>query len=85
MPPFASDSTDSHVHNLVPPACGAQSGLDAVSHATQDTRDKSRKPTDSAGATYYRYALNLAKPAGKYGNIAWQILWNWETSFIAEF
>ncbi|XP_074517842.1 leucine-rich repeat-containing protein 49 isoform X1 [Sebastes fasciatus] len=67
VPPFASDSTDSHVHNLVPPACGAQSGLDAVSHATQDTRDKSRKPTDSAGATYYRYALNLAKPAGGSG------------------
>lgn len=84
VPSFARYSTDSPVYNLVPLACGAQSGLDAVSHATQDTRDTSRRPTNSAGA-YYRNALNLAKPAGKYGSITWQILWNWETGFNAEF
>ncbi|XP_039651827.1 leucine-rich repeat-containing protein 49 isoform X4 [Perca fluviatilis] len=58
---------DSAVHNLVPLVCGAQSGLDAVSHATQDARDTSRRPTNSAGATYYRNAVNLAKPAGGSG------------------
>ncbi|XP_078114287.1 leucine-rich repeat-containing protein 49 [Sander vitreus] len=57
---------DSPVHNLGPLACGAQSGLDAVSHATQDARDTSRRLTNSAGA-YYRTALNLAKPAGGSG------------------
>ncbi|XP_049457853.1 leucine-rich repeat-containing protein 49 isoform X4 [Epinephelus fuscoguttatus] len=67
VPSFASISTDSPVHNLVPPACGAQSGLDTVSHATQDTRDKSRGPTHSAGNTYYRNALNFAKPTGGSG------------------
>nr|XP_033470461.1 leucine-rich repeat-containing protein 49 isoform X2 [Epinephelus lanceolatus] len=64
---FASISRDSPVHNLVPPACGAQSGLDIVSRATQDTRDKSRGPTHSAGNTYYCNALNFAKPTGGSG------------------
>ncbi|KAF3832309.1 hypothetical protein F7725_025974 [Dissostichus mawsoni] len=61
------DCTDSPLHNLVPLACGAQSGLDAVSHSSQDARGKSRRPTKSAGATFYRNALNLAKPAGGSG------------------
>ncbi|KAK1891046.1 Leucine-rich repeat-containing protein 49 [Dissostichus eleginoides] len=67
VPTFASDCTDSPLHNLVPLACGAQSGLDAVSHSSQDARGKSRRPTKSAGATFYRNALNLAKPAGGSG------------------
>ncbi|XP_042344618.1 leucine-rich repeat-containing protein 49 [Plectropomus leopardus] len=67
VPSFASDYTNSLVHNLVPQVCGAQSGFDAVSHATQDTREESRRPTHNEGATYYRNALNLAKPAGGYG------------------
>ncbi|KAL7405625.1 hypothetical protein ABVT39_004325 [Epinephelus coioides] len=67
VPSFASISTDSPVHNLVPPACGAESGLNTVSRATQDTRGKSRGPTHSAGNTYYRNALNFAKPTGGSG------------------
>lgn len=62
MASFDSDSTEPPEHNLAPLACGAQSGLDVVSHATQE---KSRRPTHSAGATYYRNALNLSQPAGK--------------------
>lgn len=69
LPSFPSDSTDSSAHNLVPLAGGAQSGLDAFLHAAQEARDKSRRPNLSAGATYYRNALNLPKPAGKYGNM----------------
>ncbi|XP_034730910.1 leucine-rich repeat-containing protein 49 isoform X2 [Etheostoma cragini] len=67
VPSFVFYSTDSAVHNLVPLACGAQSGLDAVSHVTQDARGKSRRPTNRPGATYYRNALNLAKQAGGSG------------------
>ncbi|XP_032373187.1 leucine-rich repeat-containing protein 49 isoform X2 [Etheostoma spectabile] len=58
---------DSPVHYLVPLACGAQSGLDAVSHVTQDASNKSRRPTNGAGATYYRNALNIAKQSGGSG------------------
>ncbi|KAK5873601.1 hypothetical protein PBY51_018629 [Eleginops maclovinus] len=67
VPSFASDSTDSPLHNLVPIACGAQSGLDAASQSSQDKRDKSKRPTHSAVATYNCNALNLAKPAGGSG------------------
>ncbi|XP_010773692.1 uncharacterized protein, partial [Notothenia coriiceps] len=67
VPTFASDCTDSPLHNVVPLACGAQSGLDAVSHSSQDARGKSRGLTKSAGASFYRNALNLAKPAGGSG------------------
>ncbi|XP_033935321.1 leucine-rich repeat-containing protein 49 [Pseudochaenichthys georgianus] len=67
VPTFASDCTDSPRHHLVPLDCGAQSGLDAVSYSSQDARGKSRGPTKSAGATFYRNALNLAKPAGGSG------------------
>lgn len=71
VPSFAGDSTDASARNPVPLA---QSGLDAVSRAAQEARDKSRRPTHSAVATYYRNVLNLPKPAGKYGNITWQTL-----------
>ncbi|XP_032373208.1 leucine-rich repeat-containing protein 49 isoform X4 [Etheostoma spectabile] len=67
VPSFARYSTDSPVHYLVPLACGAQSGLDAVSHVTQDASNKSRRPTNGAGATYYRNALNIAKQSGGSG------------------
>ncbi|XP_051235873.1 leucine-rich repeat-containing protein 49 isoform X2 [Dicentrarchus labrax] len=63
-PSFAGDSTDSSAHNRVPLASGAHSGLDAVS---QEARDKSRLPIHSGGATYYRNALNLPRPAGGSG------------------
>ncbi|XP_070762610.1 leucine-rich repeat-containing protein 49 [Enoplosus armatus] len=67
VPSFASDSTDSSAHNLVPLAGGAQSDLDEVSRAAQEDRDKRRRPTHSAGATYYCNALNLPKPSGGSG------------------
>ncbi|XP_068587161.1 leucine-rich repeat-containing protein 49-like isoform X2 [Cebidichthys violaceus] len=67
VPSFASDSTDPPVHKLVPLGCGTHCGLDAVSHGSQDTRDKSRRPSHSAGAAYYRNTLNLAQPAGGSG------------------
>lgn len=69
-PPMLSfESTDRLAHNLVPLAGGAQSGLAAVSYAGQEARDKSKRPTHSAEASYYRNVSNLSKPAGKYGNI----------------
>ena len=75
VPLLASDSMYSSAHNLAPLVCGGQSGLDTLSHAAQEARDKSRRPTHSAGTTYYRNALNLPKPAGKYDSITWQILY----------
>ncbi|XP_056268382.1 leucine-rich repeat-containing protein 49 isoform X1 [Pseudoliparis swirei] len=67
VPSFASESAERPVHHLVPLGCLAQSGLDAVPHGSQDTRDRSRRPTHSAGATYYREALYLSQPAGCSG------------------
>ncbi|XP_039980107.1 leucine-rich repeat-containing protein 49 isoform X3 [Xiphias gladius] len=67
LPSFASDSPDCPAHNLVPLVGGAESGLAAVSHAAQEARDKSKRPTQSAGAAYYHNVLNLLKPAGGSG------------------
>lgn len=77
VPSFASESAERPVHHLVPLGCLAQSGLDAVPHGSQDTRDRSRRPTHSAGATYYREALYLSQPAGKYVNVTWKVVWHW--------
>ncbi|AWP01933.1 putative leucine-rich repeat-containing protein 49 [Scophthalmus maximus] len=46
-----------------PLAAGAQAGVAAVSHAAQEARDKSKRPTNSAWATCYRGVLNLPKQA----------------------
>ncbi|XP_054474352.1 leucine-rich repeat-containing protein 49 [Anoplopoma fimbria] len=67
VPSFAGGSTDPPAHNPGPRGCGAQRGWDAVSHATQDARVKSWRPTHSAGATYYGNTLNRAQPAGVSG------------------
>lgn len=65
VPSLASDFTYSSA-SLVG---GVQSGLDAVSHAVQETRDKSRRQTHSAGTAYHHNASNLPKPAGNLENM----------------
>nr|XP_020448057.1 leucine-rich repeat-containing protein 49 isoform X2 [Monopterus albus] len=67
VPSFTSHSTDCPAYDLAGGA--APSGLAAVSHAAQEARDKpkARKPTPSAGATYYCNALNLPMPTGGSG------------------
>lgn len=71
---FASDSTYSSAHNLIPVAGGAHCGLVVASHAAQEARDKPRRPTQSAWTSYHRNVVSLPKPAGKYGSIAQKIM-----------
>ncbi|KAM7014937.1 leucine-rich repeat-containing protein 49 [Tautogolabrus adspersus] len=67
VPLLACESMDSSAHIPVPLAGGAKSGFDADSHAAQDTRNKVKRPTHSAGARYYSTILKLPKPADGSG------------------
>ncbi|XP_068432610.1 leucine-rich repeat-containing protein 49 isoform X2 [Clinocottus analis] len=66
VPSCASDSAGPPVHHLVPLGCGAQSGLYAAPHGSQDSGDTSR-PTHIAGTIFYQNALHLSQPAGGSG------------------
>lgn len=72
VPSFASDiCTDSSAHNLV-----LLPGGESSSPAAHRPRDKPRRSTHSAGATYSQHAFKTPTPAGKYGNINIMQLWN---------
>lgn len=81
LPSFASDC----MYSSAAVVGGVQSGLDAVSHAVQEDRDKSRRRAHSAGTTHHLNALNLSKPAGNDGYISWKIFCNYESGFLIVF
>lgn len=64
---FASGCIESPVQNPALSMSCIQSGLSLGACAGQENKDKSKRPTHSAGATLYSDGLNLPKTAGKYG------------------
>ncbi|XP_029985952.1 leucine-rich repeat-containing protein 49 [Sphaeramia orbicularis] len=63
-PSFASGCTEYPVQTPVLSMSSIQSGLALGACAGQENKDKSKRPTHSAGTTHHCDALNLPKPAG---------------------